>query len=123
VKLCRLPTDVHGAHSCPRQWRHDGPCYWWLEWKGEDSRWHVMVYSGLAEDRRKRCKGTFAERPTAPDVHGLLKVVSTLKKRQVARRTPQSEPEPVTLPVRYEFSPFPGGCDLRPLVASAPSPT
>jgi hypothetical protein len=61
--------------------------------------WHVMVYSGLAEERRKRCKGTFSDRPTALDVHRLLKVVSPLKKRQVVRRTPESEPEPASQPV------------------------
>lgn len=103
MKLCRKPTDVHGAHGCPRQQGHGGEHYWWLEWDGDDSRWHVLVYSGAAQGRRRRCKGTFSERPTAPDVHKLLKTVSTLKKREIARRTPESEPYPASRSLSVEM--------------------
>lgn len=91
--LCGLEPKVRNTGGCPRQAGHDGECYWWLAWEDGEG-WRVIVYSGKPTGRRKRCKGRFTEKPDVRDVAHLLHVLSPLKKQEVARRTPDSEPPP-----------------------------
>lgn len=84
-------SKVVGAGPCPRARGHAGECYWWLAWEG-DAGWRVIVYSGDAYNRQRRCKGSFIAEPDVRDVGHLLRVLSPLKKREVAKRTPASEP-------------------------------
>lgn len=86
---------VHGAQGCPRKAGHKGPCYWTIAWEEESGLFRVIVYSGPPEERRKRCKGVFSGPPSALDVHALLETLSPIRKREIGRRTPQSEPEPI----------------------------
>lgn len=104
MKLCWRSSDVHGAHDCPRKWGHEGPCYWWLDWEAGDGRWCVMVYSGEAQGRQRRCKGTFSAPPNARDVHKLLRTISPLKKLEIAHKTPVSEPQPHSRPLQLVVS-------------------
>lgn len=91
--LCGLEASVLGSGGCPRQAGHGGECYWWLAWSG-DAGWRVIVYSGTAYNRRRRCKGAFTSEPDIRDIAHLLRVLSPLKKREVARRTAESERQP-----------------------------
>ena len=96
--LCLAVSSVHGAGPCPRRVGHAGECYWWIAWDG-DAGWRVIVYSGDPYNRRRRCMGSFSAEPSTQDVAHLLRVISPLRKREVARRTPASEPEPSCTPV------------------------
>lgn len=68
-------------------------------WEDEQGIWRAIVYSGEPYDRQRRCTGAFTDPPTLEDVARLLQVIAPLKKREVARRTPVSEPMPRFRPV------------------------
>ncbi len=57
--------------------------------------WHIVVYSGPVEERRRRCRGAFTHEPTIFEVNRLLRTLAPIKRLEIARRTPASEPEPV----------------------------
>jgi hypothetical protein len=87
-----MPSSVHGAGGCPRAAGHEGDCYWWLPWEDGTGAWRVIVYSGEPQRRRRRCKGVFVDEPRLSDVARLLRTIAPMKRREVARRTPVSEP-------------------------------
>lgn len=96
--LCGHPSDVYGAEPCPREAGHAGEHYWSLPWE-EGSCWRVIVYSGAPYDRRRRCAGVFTAEPRAADIARLLRTIAPLRRAEVARRTPVSEPALVSTPL------------------------
>ena len=104
IGLCQRESSVHGAGPCPRGAGHRGECYWWLPWEG-DAGWRVIVYSGQPYSRRRRCMGSFTSEPSIYDVNFLLKTLAPLRRREVARRSPASEPTPISRPVKVTMSP------------------
>lgn len=89
---------MHGARGCPRAKDHAGPCYWWIAWE-EPACWRVIVYSGEPGERRRRCRGSFIGKPEMRDVNRLLLTLAPVKRMEVARRRPRSEPEPAVRPL------------------------
>jgi hypothetical protein len=97
---------VHGARGCPREAGHSGPHYWWLPWEDESGRWRVVVYSGPPEERVKRCRGVFWGEPTNADVNRLLQSIARIRRREISRRTPASEPPPLERSLNVELRPY-----------------
>ncbi len=79
-----MPSKVHGAMPCPREYGHRGAHYWWVPF--ELGGWRVVVYSGEAPERKRICRGGFTSMPHGTDVHQLLVTVGTLRRREQARR-------------------------------------
>jgi len=102
TRLCNAPTVVEGAHGCPRTKGHAGQHLWWVTWEIGPGNWQAIVYSGEPQERTRRCRGRFSASPDAEDIHLLLLTLSPMRKREQARRTPHSAPEPVAGPMRVE---------------------
>lgn len=85
MKLCGKPAHyVHGAEGCPRESGHPGPHYWWIPF--EVGNWRVVVYEGLAPQRRRVCRGSFTSEPSAHDVYRLLVTIGNVRRRELKRR-------------------------------------
>lgn len=106
MKLCRRKSGVYGAGVCPRAHGHSSECYWFISWQDGRGIWHAIVYSGPPAGRRRRCRGTFTEKPGPILVNRLLRTLAPIKRLEVARRTPASEPAPVhAIPLRVDCTP------------------
>lgn len=111
--LCNAPAAVEGAYGCPRTKGHQGVCYWWLAWEVGYKNWQAIIYSGEPYERRRRARGRFSAPPDASDIHMLLLTLEPLRKREQARRTPHSAPQPTSRPVRLERLPGTGLAVVR----------
>lgn len=110
--LCGHDCGIHGAEPCPRAAGHSGDHLWWLCFE-IDCTYHVIVYSGTnAYERRKRARGRFSDPPDITAVRHLLEQLSPLRRRELDRRTPVSEPEPPYQAVRVEVQRKPGWSQL-----------
>lgn len=84
MRLCGKTSRVHGSEPCPREYGHSGQCMWWIPF--EVGNWRVVVYEGLAPQRRRVCRGGFTSEPSAQDVYQLLLTVGNSRRREMARR-------------------------------------
>lgn len=113
--MCGLLSDVVGAGGCPREAGHDGECFWFIPWElaGPDD-WRVIVYSGTAANRVRRCRGRFTAMPELTDVHQLLLTLSTYRHREQQKRqwrlthpVPLVAPDPEPVPTVVRERPWP----------------
>lgn len=108
MRCCGRESVVHNAGGCPRYAGHSGECYWWLSWSSAGA-WRVIVYSGDPRTRRRRCRGVFTAEPELEDVNQLVRTIAVLRKRELARCTPESEPQPEPGPEPFVFESGPRG--------------